>query len=161
MPGLMLAFACPCGYRTHDVMAGATQSGHHRVVLCDTCHRIFSLWRDREEDDPASSHACPACGQQVRGGRPLACRECGKPLIDVTAPGAWGPPALQERFPDREPWMIDSSDFDPEPPENEPWNEQEAEETPEERIALLETIRIRCPRCHNCSLTFQEEGCWD
>ena len=33
------------------------------------------------------------------------CGECNRLLMPITAPGAWGPPDLQNRFPDLEPWI--------------------------------------------------------
>lgn len=134
MPGMELAFRCPCGFRRDNVSVGATQTGHYLVVLCLHCHRLFSLWRrtrssERQDDRPI-------------------CRGCGKPLIPITAPGAWGPPSLQNRFPDLEPWLVQEDD-------------DIVENAARPARAELDAIRVLCPKCKSLSLEYQRVGLWD
>jgi hypothetical protein len=119
----MYSFECPCGFRKDGVYVGATREGGYLVVLCRTCHRLFSVWTD---GDPSSL---------TQSDHLSACRGCGKPALPITAPGAWGPPALQARYPDTEPWLVE---------EEEPVD-----------------IKILCPKCGEYSLSYALEAFWD
>jgi NAD-dependent SIR2 family protein deacetylase len=134
MPGMELNFRCPCGFKREGVMVGATLEGHYDVVMCHQCHLLLSVWRD---------------GAMYKGQRaPPTCRKCGKPLMPITAPGAWGPPDLQNRFPDLEPRIVEDGDYFDEGP------------TDEERSQLAQ-IRVLCPKCGALSLEYKTVAHWD
>jgi len=134
MPGMELNFRCPCGFIRKGVMVGAALDGHYDVVMCLHCHLLLSVWRDEAKFKR----------QQVR---PI-CKKCGKPLMPITASGAWGPPDLQNRFPDHEPWIVKNGDcFDKEPTDAE--------------LAQFAQIRILCPKCGTFSLEYETVAHWD
>jgi hypothetical protein len=131
VPGKELIFRCPCGYLSKTVTVGATEKGHYLVVLCLDCQRLFSVWRSNK-------------AQQERP----VCKKCGKGLTPITAPGAWGPTSLQNKFPDLEPWIIENGDqFD--------------EEQTDEELAELGNIKVLCPKCRSYSLEYEIESLWD
>lgn len=130
MPGMRLSFSCSCGYQLHDVEVGATESGHYEVFLCLQCKEIFSVWESTNRDYRKN------------------CRKCGKNLMAVTDPGAWGPHALFEMCPDTEPWMIEG-----------PVSDDESSEA--HLSTLLESVRILCPKCTRYSLKFDATVLWD
>ena len=124
----MMNFKCPCGFNAEDTV-GATLEEHYLVVLCLECHRLFSLWR--KEDNSTI---------------PI-CKNCRKPLMPITAPGAWSPSALQKKFPDYEPWNFDVL--------------ADNDELSEDEIDQIKEIRIMCPKCKKYSVEFEEVGYWD
>ena len=101
MPGSNLSFICPCGFQSHDIKAGATETGEYTVFLCLQCKRISSIWT-------STKHPFKR-----------ACNKCGMWLITVTDSGAWEPASLQLRYPDSEPWMIENEIDEDELPEDE------------------------------------------
>jgi len=130
MPGMNMNFKCPCGFNAKNVTVGATQEEYCLVVLCLECHRLFSLWRK------GNNSTVPIC------------KSCGKPLMSITAPGAWSPSALQAKFPDSEPWLIDEGSSC-------------EDELIEDEIDQFKEIRIMCPRCKKYSVEFKEVAYWD
>lgn len=79
--------------------------------------------------------------------RPI-CRKCGKALTLIADPGSWGPAALQMKFPDDEPWIVAGGECFEEGP-----TEDEAEQ--------LQSVRVLCPRCGQCSMECESETLWD
>jgi hypothetical protein len=72
MPGVILSFHCPCGFRKNDVWVGASEKGiHSTIFLCRQCGKIV----------PAEKLA--------RGLYNTNCVKCLMPLMAITAPGAW------------------------------------------------------------------------
>lgn len=134
MPGRELSFRCPCGFRKDRVSVGATEMSHYHVVLCLDCHLLLSIsrrsnnWQDRESS-------------------PI-CRKCGKPYMTITAPGAWEPAALQNKFLDMEPWLLEDGDYF-------------VEEPTDDELAQIENIRILCPKCGSYSLEYEIQALWD
>ena len=133
MPGQMLEFKCPCGFIAEEVIVGATETHHHLVVLCLDCHRLFSIRRSHREENETP-----------------VCRNCKKPLMQITDKGAWAPQSLQDKFPDDEPWMIDAGS-----------GGYSDEEPTDEEIAELESIAVLCPACHSYTLKYETVAFWD
>jgi ribosomal protein L37AE/L43A len=127
---MKMNFKCVCGFNAVDISVGATQSQHYLVVMCFECHRLFSLLRR------CDSSTIPIC------------KTCGKPLIPITTPGAWGPPALQKKFPDTDPWLVDDESYCD-------------DEAIEEEMDQFNEIRVMCPRCKNHSVEFEAIEYWD
>ena len=115
-------------------MVGAALEGHYVIVMCLECHQLLSIWKGK-------------ANSKVQKAPPI-CKKCGKPLMPITAPGAWGPPDLQNRFPDLEPWILEDGDYLGEGP------------TDEERAQLAQ-IRILCPKCGAFSLEYEALAHWD
>ena len=88
MPGMILSFVCPCGFKKNNIDVGATETGHYSVYLCMKCENIFSVWT--------------AFGKISN----KKCRKCKTALIEVTDTGAWEPKSLQQKMPKTEPWMV-------------------------------------------------------
>ena len=136
MPGEILAFTCTCGFQADDVYVGATITGEvYWVGMCLSCRRLVSFLQR-------------AAGRRGRIPQPPPlCFGCRAPLLSITAPGAWGPAAVQAAYPDEEPWLV------------------------VDRIAQSgapigvsggpEQIRIRCPRCRRTTLRFEAQAIWD
>ena len=134
MPGMLLSFSCPCGYRKDDVNVGATETGHYVVYLCLGCKILFSVWISAH-----SSHDQPI---RLAGN----CRKCGAGLSDLTC--AWEPAWLQRKFPDTEPWLVTDGI------EQDGWPQDDFNEA--ERA-----IRGLCPACGKYRLQFEDTGFWD
>ena len=66
----------------------------------------------------------------------------------ITAPEAWAPSSLQNKFPDLEPWIIENGDHF-------------VEEPTDEEIAELANIRVLCPKCRSYSLEYEVQSFWD
>jgi len=97
---------------------------------------------------------CRSCSwrcraEPMRGSYNTNCSTCLMKLTAMTDPGAWEPAALQQRFPDSEPWLV----FD----EIVNLDEEEAAKL----MPLTDEIRILCPKCKKYTLTLGESGCWD
>ena len=132
MPGMVLSFICPCGFKKNNINVGATETGHYSVYLCIKCANIFSLWEKTNK----------------RSGK--KCRKCKTALIAVTDAGAWVPKLLQQKIPETEPWMVVDE-----------LSETEDYYLGEDYESYINDIKILCPKCRKYSLTFEEDEYWD
>jgi transposase-like protein len=135
MPGMLLTFTCPCGFKKENIEVGATEKGHFKVAICLQCRKIFSIWVNYEQE----RHK-PEMGR--------TCQRCGMDTILITDPGAWIPISLQTKFNDTEPWMVEDTLC-------------EHEEITEEDITNIQNIRVLCPSCRAHSVEYHLTGCWD
>jgi transcription elongation factor Elf1 len=132
MPGNILSFHCPCGFKKSNITVGVSEDFvNYSAFLCLNCKKIIPVLKRRG------------------GSFNVNCHICGTKFVTLTEPGAWMPVELQQRFPDSEPWMIENSIFNLE------------EEEAEKLMSLAEEIRVLCPRCGKHSLRFEETGLWD
>ena len=131
MPGMILSFACPCGFKKNEIKVGATEAGHYSVYLCIKCANIFSFWEKTKKS-----------GKK--------CKKCKTALIGVADSGVWEPKSLQEKIPEAEPWMVVDA-----------LSELEDNYLGEDYESYINDIKILCPKCRRYSLTFEENGYWD
>ena len=131
MPGNILSFRCPCGFKKNDVSVGVSNDFvNYSAFLCLNCKKIIPVLKRRG------------------GAFNEYCHICGTKFVTLTDPGAWMPVELQKRFPDSEPWMI----------YNEVINLGQKESN---LLDLIEEIRILCPKCRKHSLQFKMTELWD
>ena len=129
--GQGLVFSCECGFESGEIWVGCGFSRiFYDAAMCLKCHKIFAVHRKGEKPEAPT------------------CRNCHQKCMLLTDPGAWGPRALQELFPDKEPWDVKDGDvFKKEPSD--------------EIIALLSQFGILCPNCHKYTLQYECRLLWD
>ena len=76
------------------------------------------------------------------------CRECHELTMLITDPGGWGPRPLQDQFPHATPWMLDDGALFEEGPTDE-------------EAAMMQELRVLCPKCKKLAAAYSIVTMWD